>query len=70
MKVYLLKAFDKPNFHLFTPSVAGFTKKETADAFCELNNNINGSVLFAYNEIEISELSAKEFNKVLKMLTG
>jgi len=56
MKVYLMRAFDLSRFKEFRPNPAGFTHKQAADDFCELHSIEGSSVLYSYDEVEISEV--------------
>lgn len=63
MKAYLLKAFDIATFDKFTPGPAGFTTEEAAEVFVEARNAELGSVFYAFDKVEISEMSAEELKK-------
>lgn len=65
MKISLLKAFDIATFRLFTPSVAGFIHEEMAKKFCDSSNEEAGNVFYAYDNVEISEMSGGRQMKII-----
>jgi len=69
MKIYLLKAFDIAIFQTFTPSPAGFTNKDTAEAYVEIRNAEKKDVFYAFDEVELSEMPADELRKANEEVT-
>lgn len=63
MKIYLLKAFDIATFHQFTPGPAGFTTEDAAKVYVDVRNAEQGDVFYAFDEVEVSEMSAEELKK-------
>jgi hypothetical protein len=55
MRVYLIKAFDTIMFRQFTPSPAGFVHEKAVKDYCKMNNSTHPDIIYAYDEVEISE---------------
>jgi len=65
-KLYLLKGFDKNNYHFFTPDPALFKTKEEAKKFCYLNRNSN--LFFTYEVVRVGSMDCKKMHKSKKTL--
>lgn len=63
VKIYLSKAFDIDTFKIFTPEPAGFTTEEAAKVFIDARNAEQSNVFYAFDEVDISEMSAEELRR-------